>query len=444
MDGYTPQEKLDLAVLEVLSKDQERALPGGIPQLPTRDRNTLQVTERVWTVDSEWTIVPNNLSALGFEGDPQQFQYTKGATDDGFSGGAVFDDDGRIVGFHRGRRGGVQCAVAVKIDAAVDVLGLLGHPAPNLVRSGATVVSGGGTSSGPAVPPKATSGAEIGDTRVNSKDGLTYVWIQPGRFMMGCSPGDSECFDNEKPAHAVTISKGFWIGQTEVIQEAYERVIETNPSHFRGAKLPVDSVVWDKATAYCRAIGGRLPTEAEWEYAARAGSTSSRYRDIDSIAWHGANSGGKTHEVAQKQANAFGLYDTLGNVWEWVADWYATYPSGSVTDPRGPATGQHRVLRGSSSFVLSRYARVSYRANYEPHLQYWFWVCRRLELTMSLARPTLLLACTIAPVFGAPDSVSFRRQGDTGPRLPAADEQSATHAEGSRYAGVRRSRLDGR
>jgi len=103
-----------------------------------------------------------------------------------------------------------------------------------------------------------------GEVKVNAKDNLPYVWIPPGTFTMGCSPGDGECYDDEKPAHQVTITKGFWIGQTEVTQEAYQRVIGANSSHFRGDRLPVESVNWNEARAYCVAAGMRLPTEAGW------------------------------------------------------------------------------------------------------------------------------------------------------------------------------------
>jgi formylglycine-generating enzyme required for sulfatase activity len=109
---------------------------------------------------------------------------------------------------------------------------------------------------------------QAGATRVNPKDGLTYVWIPPGKFMVGCSPSDNECEDFEKPAHEVTLTKGFWTGQTEVTQEAYQRVTKSNPSTFTGGKLPVENVSWTEADEYCRATSGRLPTEAEWEYSA--------------------------------------------------------------------------------------------------------------------------------------------------------------------------------
>jgi formylglycine-generating enzyme required for sulfatase activity len=196
--------------------------------------------------------------------------------------------------------------------------------------------------------------------KVNPKDGLTYVWIPPGSFMMGCSPGDSECFDDERPPHKVTITKGFWMGQTPVTQQAYQRVTGQNPSNFKGANLPVETVAWDEARDYCVAIGGRLPTEAEWEYAARAGSTSARHGRLDDIAWYSANSGGQTHEVGQKAANAWGLFDMLGNVWQWEADWHGEYQAGAQIDPSGPASGQDRALRGGSWYVESGSVRVSY------------------------------------------------------------------------------------
>lgn len=169
---------------------------------------------------------------------------------------------------------------------------------------------------------------------------------------MGCSQGDKECGDNEQPAHEVTITRGFWIGQTEVTQEAYQRVMNgQNPSRFKGARLPVETISWNDADAYCRAIGGRLPTEAEWEYAARAGSTDGRYGDVDQIAWYGKNSGNKTHEVAGKAPNTWGLYDTLGNVWEWTADGTRTNCRRRRQTRRGRPrvnTGRCGAVRGTS------------------------------------------------------------------------------------------------
>jgi formylglycine-generating enzyme required for sulfatase activity len=189
-------------------------------------------------------------------------------------------------------------------------------------------------------------------TRVNAVDGLVYVYVPPGPFTMGCSHGDNECFDNEKPPHAEQIANGFWLAETEVTQAAWKKVMNNNPSYFRSDQLPVENVDWNQAGAYCKAIGGRLPTEKEWEYAARAGTTTARYGPIDAVAWYDRNSGGTTHPVGLMQANEFGLYDMLGNVWEWTADNH---------DP----AGQDKVVRGGSWYNITRDVRASYRTRYE-------------------------------------------------------------------------------
>jgi len=207
-------------------------------------------------------------------------------------------------------------------------------------------------------------------TKVNPKDGLTYVMIPPGRFIMGCSPGDIECFDEEKQVHEVTITSPFWMGRTDVTQEAYQRAIGQNPSHFKGANLPVDSVNWSEAQAYCQAMGARLPTEAEWEYAARGGDPSSRYGPLEEIAWHSGNSRSKTHGVAQKKANAFGLYDMLGNVWQWTADWYGAYAPAPASDPTGPGGGTGHTVRGGSWGDTARFQRESEREAVSPGNRY--------------------------------------------------------------------------
>jgi formylglycine-generating enzyme required for sulfatase activity/tRNA A-37 threonylcarbamoyl transferase component Bud32 len=206
---------------------------------------------------------------------------------------------------------------------------------------------------------------QVGATRVNETDGLKYVWIPAGTFQMGCSAGDAECYDSEKPAHEVTIAKGFWIGETPVTQEAYRRVVGKNPSFFKGDQLPVELVNWNEAQSYCQTAGMRLPTEAEWEYAARAGTSGSRYGDLDQIAWYSGNSGNRTHPVGQKQANKFGLYDILGNVAEWVADTYGEYPARRQTDPKA-AGGKEHVLRGGSWSSVPRLARASVRDGLGP------------------------------------------------------------------------------
>lgn len=209
-------------------------------------------------------------------------------------------------------------------------------------------------------------GVRAGQTETNPTDALVYVWIPPGSFVMGCSPGDRDCARDERPNVQVTLGAGFWIGQTPVTQEAYQRVTGRSPGYFKGAAFPADSMSWDEAQSYCQATGMRLPTEAEWEYAARAGSPANRYGDLDQIAWYGINSGDRTHDTMQKRPNAWGLYDMLGNVWEWTADWYGPYPGGSVNDPRGPASGKIRVLRGGSWGNGPAFVRVSVRSGNEP------------------------------------------------------------------------------
>jgi len=212
-----------------------------------------------------------------------------------------------------------------------------------------------------------------GRVRENTNDGLKYVWIGPGTFVMGCSPGDNECFDQEKPAHQVKITKGFWIGQTEVTVAAYKRFaagtgrpMAPEPIFnldWNDEQMPIVNVSWDDAQAYCTWAGGHLPSEAEWEYAARAGSKEARYGSPDEVAWYNANSGLQAHPVGKKLVNGFGLYDVLGNVWEWVNDWYDEnyYKSSPSQDPPGPASGLQHVLRGGSWGGLARYARVSVR-----------------------------------------------------------------------------------
>jgi formylglycine-generating enzyme required for sulfatase activity len=206
-----------------------------------------------------------------------------------------------------------------------------------------------------------------GAVKVHPKDGLKYVWIPPGKFSMGCSPGDSECQPDERP-HEVTLTKGFWLGQTEVVQSAYEKFSTRNLSRHRGPNLPVETVTWDEANTYCQTIGGRLPTDAEWEYAARAGTTASRYGDLDRIAWHAGNADARTHDVATKEPNAWGLYDMIGNVVEWTADWYDEkyWDTAPATDPPGPSTGRFRSVRGGGRNPGPGSYRVSFRGRFNP------------------------------------------------------------------------------
>jgi len=205
---------------------------------------------------------------------------------------------------------------------------------------------------------------------------MKLALIPAGKFMMGSPPGEANR-SGEEPQHEVTISKPFYIGVTEVTQAQYEAVMGTNPSRFKGATNPVDTVSWNDATKFCKKLSKktryvvRLPTEAEWEYTCRAGTTTRfSFGDDESAlgdyAWYECNSGSATHPVGQKKPNAWGLFDMHGNLWEWCADWYGDYPKGAATDPQGPASGADRVLRGGGWSHFPNYCRAAFRSFSSP------------------------------------------------------------------------------
>ena len=178
---------------------------------------------------------------------------------------------------------------------------------------------------------------------------MEFAQIEPGEFMMGCSDGDNECNADEKPAHRVQITKKFQIGKYEVTQAQWQSVMGSNPSTIKGDDRPVETVSKNETNEFLNRLNARndgyryrLPTEAEWEYAARAGSTSSYTGPLDEIAWYAGNSGDETHPVGKKKPNAWGLYDMEGNVKELVEDLYAAnyYSNSPATDPTGPPPGQ--------------------------------------------------------------------------------------------------------
>ena len=204
---------------------------------------------------------------------------------------------------------------------------------------------------------------------ITNSIGMKLVLIPKGTFMMG-SPIEEEGADNDEEQHQVTIGKDYYLGVTEVTQGQYEKVMGTNPSYFQkrvirksdSSMYPVEQVSWEDAVEFCKKLSDlpeekkagrvyRLPTEAEWEYACRAGSKAAysfgaNSKTLGDYAWFGENSGNQTHPVGEKKANAWGLYDMHGNVWEWCSDWYGVYPKGSVSDPSGPSEGSSRVCRG--------------------------------------------------------------------------------------------------
>ena len=212
-------------------------------------------------------------------------------------------------------------------------------------------------------------------------DGMEFVWVPAGEFRMGST--SPEAFSAARPLTQVRISRGFWLGKHEVTQAEWQGLMGTNPSSNSGCgQCPVEEVSWDDAQEFIGRLNERsgvnryrLPTEAEWEYAARAGTTGDHYGNLDAIAWHGGNSGpghgpghGNTHPVGQKAPNAWGFHDMLGNVGEWVADWYDYYyySGGVVTDPQGPGSGTERVNRGGNWLEIASFSRAPHRFYAEP------------------------------------------------------------------------------
>jgi formylglycine-generating enzyme required for sulfatase activity len=203
-----------------------------------------------------------------------------------------------------------------------------------------------------------------------------FEWVSPGSFQMGSTSG----YVDERPVHRVEITQGFYIGKYEVTQAQWQAVMGSNPSKFKGNNRPVENVSWEDAQAFISKLNQldreytyRLPTEAEWEYAARGGQQSRGYKyagsnNLGSVAWYDDNSGNQTHEVGSKAPNELGLYDMCGNVWEWCADWYDEdyYRSSPRQDPRGPSRGSLKVVRGGSWGSTSLHSRIALRIRGTP------------------------------------------------------------------------------
>ena len=206
------------------------------------------------------------------------------------------------------------------------------------------------------------------------------VHVEGGTFQMGNSGYGNNSYA-EQPDHQVTLSS-FYIGKYEVTQEEWKAVIGRNPSNFRGTRRPVEMVSWDDCQTFIQRLNQltglrfRLPTEAEWEFAARGGNTGKNHgykysgsTSIDAVGWYFGNSGNQTHPVGRKQANELGLYDMTGNVWEWCQDWYGSYSSQAQTNPTGPTSPTSaigRVIRGSSWDGYAQSSRLSYRGFNSP------------------------------------------------------------------------------
>ena len=225
----------------------------------------------------------------------------------------------------------------------------------------------------------AIAGAAVpGERHAVADLGLELRRVEPGSFTMGSPPDEPQRHAAEGPTVRVTLTQPFWLGRTEVTQAQYEAVTGTNPSTFKnvGPDAPVENVSWLDAMAFCRKLTEReraagrlpegfvftLPTEAQWEYACRAGSDGAYAGEPESLGWFRSNSDGTTHPVGKKPANAWGFHDLPGNVLEWCRDWYGPYPRGEVTDPVGPRNGYYRTARGGSWRTGAEVGRSAARA----------------------------------------------------------------------------------
>ena len=220
-------------------------------------------------------------------------------------------------------------------------------------------------------------GSRAGEVR--DYGGIEMVWCPPGEFLMG-SPEDEADRSDDETQHRVTLTNGFWMAKTETTQRQWERVMGENPSGFSGEDLPVETVNWYDVQGWLEKMNEKaplpsgwkwaLPTEAQWEYACRAGTERAFAGDLDEMAWYFENSGSTTNPVGTKKANAWGLHDMHGNVWEWCSDWYGDYSSGSSSDPTGATTGVYRVYRGGSWGRNAQYCRSAYRYGFTPVLRF--------------------------------------------------------------------------
>jgi len=239
---------------------------------------------------------------------------------------------------------------------------------------------------GNAAPADATPGFNQPAPLTNSVD-MTLVFIPAGRFNMG-SPREEVGHMPDEAQHAVTLTRAFWLAATPVTQMQWRAVMGTDPSHFTGQKdLPVENISWEQAVLFCEKLSElegetyRLPTEAEWEYACRAGTTGrfSGSENLDELGWYNINAAEKTHPVMRKKPNAWGLYDMHGNVWEWCSDNYGVYPKGDSTDPAGPDSGEGKAIRGGAWSAFLARARCAQRGHKDANTQrsdIGFRVCR--------------------------------------------------------------------
>lgn len=244
----------------------------------------------------------------------------------------------------------------------------------NQQSSNTYVASSSNNSSG---SPSVASGSNAISIPVKDGISIEMVKVEAGTFMMGATSEMKDPYDWEKPVHQVTLTNDYYMGKYEVTQALWQAVMGNNPSHFKGENLPVETVNWNECQEFISKLNSmtgrkfRLPTEAEWEYAARGGKKSRGYQysgsnSISDVAWYDGNSGSKTHPVGTKQANELGIYDMSGNVYEWCSDRYGFYSSSSQTNPTGAYFMSRRVGRGGCWDCNAWYCRSSFRNGSTP------------------------------------------------------------------------------
>ena len=215
-------------------------------------------------------------------------------------------------------------------------------------------------------------------TQEKTINGIECVLVKAGTFWMGATDGE-DGWDDEYPSHQVTLTKDYWVSKYPVTQKQYQTAMGNNPSsaiYGIDDNYPVNMVTWDEAVAFCNKVGGRLLTEAEWEFAARGGNKSKGYiysgsDDLSEVGWYYENSNSTSHPVGQKIANELGIYDMSGSIYEWVNDWYGGYSSSSVVDPTGPINGSYRVGRGGNRSNDAWNCRVAHRNHGSPSIRYY-------------------------------------------------------------------------
>jgi len=397
--------------LAILLVRGEENLPSGLSALPLSPSVHLKSGDEITVIGfprlaGPWSVIKGSIvSRRGRD------IFFDGTIDEGNSGGPMMRE-GQVAGLVTGLSGPYGCAIpAVSVQLFLEGWGIettqlleqlpTATPIPLPPATPTPLPTTTPTPLPPATPtplptttPTLLSTLAAGQKRHDSVSGIDFVWIPVGCFQMGQTETDKryllevfneedykKYFADELPRHEVCVD-GFWMGKTEVTQAQWKRIMGNNPSNFKGDTHPVEQVSWNKVQEFLQKLneqagnpplplpGGefRLPTEAEWEYAARAGTNTMFYfgdnvAGLSKYAWYSDNSDGKTHPVGQLKPNVWGLYDIHGNVWEWCQDWYESeyYSKSPSKNPQGPSSGTYRVLRGGSWSVDPPYCRSALR-----------------------------------------------------------------------------------